>query len=84
MLYVVHALERITEKQRDRLGVVNVAKITSDIFEINMDNGKVARFWMEDSDMYYGEIRDECGDLEAATLTFTPADVHKWIERNDQ
>lgn len=28
--------------------------------------------------LYWGEIRDEYGDVESMTICQTPADVHRW------
>ena len=39
---------------------------------------RIATMNIDKNNLYYGEIRDNFGDIEAAILTDTQSDLHKW------
>uniref|UniRef100_A0A6H2A520 Uncharacterized protein n=1 Tax=viral metagenome TaxID=1070528 RepID=A0A6H2A520_9ZZZZ len=44
---------------------------------------KIAKIGITETGLYWGEIRDEYGDVESATLQDTPIETYKWaVEHN--
>ena len=46
-----------------------------------MAGKKKIKMGQDRSGMYYGEIRDEFGDIESTTTAKTQQDVMKWFEK---
>jgi hypothetical protein len=43
---------------------------------------KRIKMGQDKSGMYYGEIRDEFGDIESSTTARTQQDIMKWFEKD--
>lgn len=59
-------------------------KITSDLFIEKMKDGRKVMFGIDNNNMFFGEIRDESGEIECSILAESMAEVHKWIDEHEQ